>query len=741
MAVSRVQFVDKRFRDTIASMRGYFEIIPGKAAEPAWEGAPLSRADAVELFECQLSSRWIDFVARELKADGKSYYTIGSSGHEGNAMVGMLSRPTDTAFLHYRSGGFYFARARQVPGQTPIFDTCLSFCASTEDPISGGRHKVWGSKALNIPPQTSTIASHLPKAMGTAFFMDRRKIMNDKGSPLPDDTIVLCSFGDASVNHATALSGINAACWCAFQHLPMPVVFVCEDNGIGISVHTPSEWIESNYANRAGMKYFRADGLDFTKGYAQVKTAIDYCRTRRRPVFLHLKTVRLLGHAGSDVETTYHTKEEIEATEARDPLLRTAVRLIEHGILSPDEVLAMYDGMAAQVRAAGAEAARRPLHQTPESVMTSLTLSEEHAPPENWEPELLARRREELWKERPPEEQRPRHLAQHLNWCLQDLAFRYPGMALFGEDVAKKGGVYHVTADLYEKFGVGRVFNTLLDETTILGLAMGAGHAGLLPIPEVQYLAYLHNAIDQLRGEACSMQFFSNKQFANPMVVRIAGFAYQRGFGGHFHNDNSFSSLREIPGIIMVTASNGPDAVRLMRTCVHLAHREGRVVVFIEPIALYMTKDLVDKGDWSFEYPHPDETMPFGETHYHGDPDAETLVISYANGYYLSRQACADLEQEGIRTGVLELRFLTPLNDAAIVDAARGRKSVVIVDECRQTASLSEQIATILTENLEDDCPHVSRVTGHDTYIPLGSAWECVLPSRQSIYEAVKRRS
>jgi 2-oxoisovalerate dehydrogenase E1 component len=332
-------------------------------------------------------------------------------------------------------------------------------------------------------------------------------------------------------------------------------------------------------------------------------------------------------------------------------------------------------------------------------------------------------------------------MAQLINWGLQDLCFRYPRVVLFGEDVAKKGGVYNVTKQLYEKFGVGRVFNTLLDETTILGLAMGAGHAGLLPIPEVQYLAYLHNAIDQLRGEACSMQFFSEGRFANPMVVRIAGFAYQRGFGGHFHNDNAFAALREIPGLVMVTCSNGRDAVRAMRTAVHLARELGRVVVFIEPIALYMAKGLMDKEDWLFPYPDPDDSMPLGETAYHGDEDAETLVISYANGYYLSRQACADLAEEGISTGILELRFLTPLNEAAIVAAARTRKSVVVVDECRKTASISEQIFTILHENLGRDCPHLSRVCGEDTYIPLGTAWECVLPSRESIREAVKRRN
>ena len=651
-------------------------------------------------------------------------------------MVGMLTRHTDPAFLHYRSGGFYFARARQVDGQTPIFDTCLSLVASLEDPISGGRHKVWGSKELNIPPQTSTIASHLPKAMGTAFFLDRRKIL-DGGSDLPIDSMVVCSFGDASVNHSSAVGALNAAAWCSFQNLPLPVLMVCEDNGLGISVRTPADWIESSYGNRAGLTYFQANGLDMVEGFPVIEQAIRYCRTRRRPVFLHLKTVRILGHAGSDVESSYHSREFIEANEAKDPLLKTAQAVARAGLMSPGEILELYGEIGEQVRAAGKEATRRPRHETPETVMEPLLWPEQLA---GLPKQVPPAKRAEYWQNRLPEDQKPRHLAQHINWCLQDLCLANDDLCLFGEDVAKKGGVYHVTANLYERFGVGRVFNTLLDETTILGLAIGAGHVDLMPIPEIQYLAYLHNAIDQLRGEATSLQYFSNGQFKNPMVVRIAGFAYQRGFGGHFHNDNSFAALREMPGLMMVTASNGPDAVRLMRTCVHLARTTGAVVVFIEPIALYMTKDLVGKGDWTFPYANPDALMPLGETHYHGDPEAEILVISYANGYYLSRQACHDLQAEGVRTGILELRFLTPLNEEAIVEAARDRKSVVIVDECRQTASLSEQITTILAERLQDKMPHVSRVCGEDTFIPLGTAWECVLPSRKSIYDAIKKR-
>src|SRR5690606_23690964 len=142
-----------------------------------------------------------------------------------------------------------------------------------------------------------------------------------------------------------------------------------------------------------------------------------------------------------------------------------------------------------------------------------------------------------------PEKLPPRHLAIQINQALHDLMCKYPEALLFGEDIAQKGGVYTVTKGLHKAFRNARVFNTLLDETVILGLAQGYANMGMLPIPEIQYLAYFHNACDQIRGEAASLQFFSNDQFRNPMVVRIAGLGYQKGFGGHFHNDNSLTAL------------------------------------------------------------------------------------------------------------------------------------------------------------------------------------------------------
>ena len=143
----------------------------------------------------------------------------------------------------------------------------------------------------------------------------------------------------------------------------------------------------------------------------------------------------------------------------------------------------------------------------------------------------------------------------------------YPEIVMMGEDVGRKGGVYGVTQKLCDRFGQDRIIDTLLDEQSILGLAIGLAHNGFIPMPEIQFLAYLHNAEDQIRGEAATLSFFSNGQFTNPMVLRIAGLGYQKGFGGHFHNDNSLAVLRDIPGVIVGCPSHGADAAKMLREC------------------------------------------------------------------------------------------------------------------------------------------------------------------------------
>jgi 2-oxoisovalerate dehydrogenase E1 component len=768
--LNRAQVVDENFLALISEIQS----VPRSQANGVGGTEVLDRVidpqsgltgrDLIEMFESQIVTRHQDLESRAMRARSEGFYTIGSSGHEGNAVVGRLTRHTDMAFVHYRSGAFMAERARQVEDEDFTRDVMLSFAASSKDPIAGGRHRVWGSVKLWVPPQTSTIASQLPKVVGTALMLQRSKRLG-VDFPLPEDAIVVSIIGDATVNHATAQTAFNAAGWATHQHIPVPVLFVCEDNGIGISVPTPKGWIEASFKNRPGIHYFKGNGLDLIEAYRVTRQAVAFCREHRVPVFLHLEVVRLLGHAGSDPETEYHGLDVIEAAEARDPLLASARLVVEQGLMSADEVSDLYESTRTKVREAAAAAVKTSKLSTAQEVMSPL------AP---YHPDAIAQEAARLpdpseriklfgAEDKLPEKGQPRHMAVNINMVLHDLLVKYPNAILFGEDVAKKGGVYHVTNDLFAKFGAARVFNTLLDETTILGLAIGAAHVGLLPIPEIQYLAYYHNAEDQIRGEACSLQFFSNNQYRNPMVIRIAGWGYQKGFGGHFHNDNSIAALRDVPGLIIATPSRGDDAVKMMRTCMAMAHVDGRVVAFIEPIALYMTKDLHEAKDglWSFPYPPPGEFIPLGEGAVYSDKEGngaarqqgkregeapaepprpnqgttseDLTIITFANGLHMSLRAQKILrEKHNIRARVVDLRWLNPLNEEFIVEQALATGTVLVVDESRRTGGIGEAILAIIYERIGGQV-RAARLNAYDTYIPLGPAADCVIPQAADV--------
>ena len=305
-------------------------------------------------------------------------------------------------------------------------------------------------------------------------------------------------------------------------------------------------------------------------------------------------------------------------------------------------------------------------------------------------------------------------------------------MLLFGEDVAVKGGVYGVTRGLQRRFGAGRVFDTLLDETSILGLALGTAVSGFLPVPEIQYLAYLHNAEDQLRGEAATLQFFSQGQYRNGMVIRIAGYGYQKGFGGHFHNDDAVGVLRDIPGIVIASPGRPDDAAAMLRTCLDSARVDGSVCVFLEPIALYHTRDLHEDGDEGWLAPAAGEA-PLGAARVYGDGGDLTLV-SWANGLRMSLRVARRLEAQGVRARVVDLRWLAPLplDDLLREAAATGR--VLVVDETRRTGGVSEGVVASLVDAGFDG--RLARVASKDSFIPLGDASSLVLLSEAEIEQA-----
>nr|WP_239090891.1 thiamine pyrophosphate-dependent enzyme [Asanoa iriomotensis] len=742
--VTTPQDLDERFRAAVG------ELTPGTAGLP--DGMP--RELVLAVFDAQLTSRHLDLAARWLRSFGEGFYTIGSAGHESNAAVAAALRHTDPAFLHYRSGAFYAARVAQGGGTEPVADAARDVLrgvvASALEPVAGGRHKVFGNAAHHVVPTTSTIASHLPRAVGTAFAIERLRKVNGhgngaSGTPWPADALVVCSFGDASVNHATAAAAFNTAGWIDHTGLRLPLLLVCEDNGIGISVKSPQGWVEATLRGRPGLKYFGAEGDDPAGAYATAVAAAEHVRRTRRPAVLHLRTVRFMGHAGADAEVGYRPAADLDRDLTRDPVVATARLLVSSGLSTPEEVLARYDEVGWQVRKVAEEVLGEPKLAGAAEIVATL------APRR---PARVARTVADLsgsatadraaaFGGRLPEEAGPLTLAQTINATLADGLLTNPTMAVFGEDVALKGGVYGVTKGLRERFGATRVFDTLLDETSILGLGLGAGLAGMLPVPEIQYLAYLHNAEDQLRGEAATMQFFSGGAYRNPMVVRIAGLAYQEGFGGHFHNDNSVAVLRDIPGLVVAVPARADDAAPLLRTCLASAAVDGSVCVFLEPIALYHTRDLYEDGDneWLAPYLGPaswaDAHVPIGRARvYHVGSAEDLTIITFGNGVRMSLRVAARLVEEGIGARVVDLRWLAPLPVADVIRESSATGRVLVVDETRRSGGVGEGVLAALVD--AGYVGSVSRIASVDSFVPLGPAAREVLVAEDAITQGAR---
>ncbi|MAT05476.1 MAG: MFS transporter [Acidimicrobiaceae bacterium] len=696
-------------------------------------------APLIEIFGAQVDSRLLDHTARWLRTQGHGFYTIGSSGHESNAAVAAALRPTDPALLHYRSGGFYCARARQRPGHDAVGDVLAGVLALRDEPMAGGRHKVFGHRDLAVIPQTSTIASHLPRALGVAFAIRRASKIGVDGA-WPADALAVCSFGDASANHSTAQGAINAAAYTSFSGLPVPLLFVCEDNGLGISVPTPNGWIDATLSNRPGLGYARVDGTDPVAVFHTTARLAADVRATGRPAVLHLRTVRYLGHAGTDVETAYRSGGAIRTDYARDPILGTARALVDVGAV-PADLVARYLDRRAEIRRRAMEMVDRPRLRSAAEVVEPLSPRRPDVVRSIATSAADDDQRVAAFDGKLPEDAGALTLAETINRTLADVLARTPQAVVFGEDVAVKGGVYGVTRGLQKRFGAARVFDSLLDEQSILGLAIGAGVSGMVPIPEIQYLAYLHNAEDQLRGEAASLSFFSNGQYRNPLVVRIAGYGYQRGFGGHFHNDNSVAVLRDIPGLVVASPAHPSDAAPMLRTCVAAALADGTVSAFVEPIALYHTRDLHDAGDevWTAPYAAPSDWtehhVAIGEGRLVRDGD-DVLIATWGNGLHLALRAARRLAEDGVSSRVFDLRWLSPLPVDQLVEHAAEIGRVLVVDETRHSGGVGEGVVTALVERGVDAV--VRRVAAVDSFVPLGDAADLVLVSVDQIVDAAR---
>ena len=546
-----------------------------RSSGPLAPGSSLTAPSLDDVFEAQLDSRHLDHAARWLRAQGVGFYTIGSSGHEANALVADVLRPTDPALLHYRSGGFYLARARQVPGHDGVRDILLGLLASADEPIAGGRHKVFGHADLAVVPQTSTIASHLPRAMGVAFAIGRAARLGLETRWAPE-AIAIASFGDASLNHSTAQGALNAASYTAHQGMADAAAAACARTTAGGSA----------------CRRRRRGSRPRCRGARACATSWPTAAIRSPSTTSPRSSPSTCGHGGAppsctcapcgSVGTPGPTSSRRTGAPPACAPTRLATRcwppprvLVEAGAATPGEIVDRYLAGRARVRELAAKllaertvagilgGRRRPAVAAAARCRCRGAPRRTPAPPSGSASSAAASRRTEG----------PLTLAETINRTLGDLLVAERPGARVRRGRRRQGRCVRRDPGPAAQGRCWPGSSTRCSTSSRSSAsALGAGLSGLVPIPEIQYLAYLHNAEDQLRGEAASLSFFSDGQYRNPLVVRIAGYGYQKGFGGHFHNDNAVAVLRDIPGLVDRLA--GPR--RRRRADAALVRRGGR---------------------------------------------------------------------------------------------------------------------------------------------------------------------
>lgn len=298
---------------------------------------------------------------------------------------------------------------------------------------------------------------------------------------------------------------------------------------------------------------------------------------------------------------------------------------------------------------------------------------------------------------------------------------------VLGEDVGVRGGVFRVTAGLYEEFGEYRALDFPLTESAIVGVAIGAAAAGMVPVAEIQFADFIMPAVNQIISEAAKFRYRSNNDWNCPIVIRAP---YGGGIHGALYHSQSVETLfTHVPGLKVVTPATPYDAKGLLKAAI----RDGDPVLFFEHKKLYRSIKS--------EVPQDDYTVPIGKANVVREGD-DITVISYGYALQLALEAAEELEQKGYSAHILDLRTLRPLDEEAILDAARKTGKVLIVHEDNKVAGIGAEVSAIIAEHalFDLDAP-IARLAGPEVpAMPFSSVLEkAYMLSVERVLEAMLR--
>lgn len=639
------------------------------------------------------------------------YVHSTSKGHEAiQIAAGLLLKSVDYAYPYYRDESILLSMGMQP------YELMLQLLAKAEDPFSGGRtyyaHPSLRREGMPVMPhQSSATGMQTIPATGAAHGL---KYLESQGMLTgAEKGIVLCSLGDGSVTEGEVAEALQMA----VLH-KLPILYLIQDNDWGISA-SGDEMRAMDAFDYAlgfkGLKRVRVNGSDFVQCYSEMESALDYVRTERAPMLMHVK-VPLLGHHTSGVRSEWY-RDDYEKHMRLDPLPRLRDLLITLGESESDlntiavETEALVKGDFEKAKA------------SPDPEFSTLKMHIEA-------PTSI---REEMG-ERSPEGAETVMMVDAALHAVDEILKKHPEALLYGQDVGLRlGGVFREAATLAEKYGKNRVFNTPIQEAYIVGSTAGMSAVGCKPIVEIQFADYIWPGVNQLVTELSKSTYLSMGKFPVASVIRVPTGAY--GGGGPYHSGTVESSILPIKGIKIAYPSNAADMKGLMKS----AFYDPNPVVMFEHKGLYWSK--VPGTDLA-KTPEPDEdyVIPFGKARITLEAASDKVergesvgVVTYGMGVYWAMNAAKNFPGQ---VEILDLRTLAPYDEEAVISLTQKHGKVLILTEETLRNSFAEALAGRITQSCFQylDAPIKTMGSEDVPAVPLNAGMESVmLPSADKV--------
>ncbi len=664
----------------------------------------ISREELKKWYGLMHLSRVLDDKAPNYLKQGLGWsYHAPCAGHDAIQLaLGMTFRPNrDYLFPYYRD------LATCVAAGLTAEEILLNGMSKATDVASGGRHMSnhFAKPEIGIQNVSSCVANHAQHATGLG------RAIKTYGK----DSIVFCSVGESSLSEGYFYEAVNGA-----SREKLPVVFVIQDNGYGISVpksdQTANPYSADNFSGFLNLRIIHCDGLDVFDSFRAMREAVEFVRSGAGCAMVHATCVRIHSHSNSDRHELYRTPEELEAARAADPLPRFRRTLIENGFLNEEEIAAI-DARNQQIYDEAADRARTAPDPDPASI-------HDFVEPEPWFPEE--------WPEGLPDGSGdPETMVQAINATLKDEFRRNPDTYIWGQDVAyrDKGGVFNVTKGMQQEFGPRRVFNGPLAEDFILGTSDGFSRLDekiRVVVEGAEFADYFWPAAEQM-VEMSHEYWRTNGKFVPNVTVRLASGGYIGG--GLYHSQSIEGWLTTLPGIRIVCPAFADDAAGLLRTAI----RSRGLTLYLEPKFLY--NNPMARANVPAEF-----AVPFGKARRRRE-GTDLTIIAYGTPVHFALEAAKALEAEKRSVEVIDLRSLVPMDLDAIQKSVQKTSRVVVAHEDKVHGGFGGEIVSQIQETVFPylDAP-IARVGSEFTPVGFNRILErAILPDTERVLAAARK--